>query len=835
MRRLFLTVLFLAVSATGFCQTGTFTISDIRVEGLERISEGTVFSYLPVEVGDALTPGDARLVVRELYRAGFFHDIALSREGDILIITVSERPAIAAVSIDGNKQIKSEDIMPALAQIGIAEGEVFNPASVEQVEQELIRTYFNQGRYGVNVDTEIRAMERNRVDISINVSEGKQSRIRHINIVGNESFSDKEVRDDWESDTKRGLAFWRGRTQYSREKTQGDLETLASFYLDRGYLDFNIESSQVSISPDKQDIFITVNIREGEVYTVNKVDLTGEMILPEPVLRNLVMLESGDTFSRKKLEQTTENISAVLANIGYAFANVNPIPDIDREGREVGLNFFVDPGKRVHVRRIEFQGNTRTRDEVLRREMRQFEGAWFSQIAVDRSRLRLQRLGYFEEVNIETPAVEGTDDQIDVVVSVEERPTGQFNFMVGYSRVQKFIVGFSLSQDNFLGSGKRLGLSIQRSRVYQDISLSYTDPYFTDDGVQLGYTLRYSKLNQSRANISAFTTSTAAAGVHTGFPITEVDFLRFGASYRRTDVGIGDLTFLPFDPDDEDCEFGDLSCGDFARVANRPLAITLKRDNLECINDDSIPCVLSSRERRIHSYQLDTSWSRNSTNHYLNPNRGSRQTFGIEVALPGSTRQWYKVNYRGAKYWPLPADMSFSLRTDIAHGDAYDDHDRKLNIEDIPPEDFLSEEQQEVLRCHLGDVVSMDDGLPFWEHYYAGGVSGDVRGFNDYSLGPKDQFCRSVGGDFKFVAGAEVGFPIPFADVSGVRLAWFLDVGNVFRNYSEFKTSELRASTGLSLTWESPMGPIVINLSRPVREQEGDRTEVFQFSLGAQF
>lgn len=812
MRRI-LTILLFALATFPAWSQERFVIEDIRLEGLQRISEGTVFSYLPVETGDRLGISDSRLVIRELYRTGFFQDISLARDGNILVIRLQERPAISDISIVGNRQIKTEDLMPALAQIGIAEGEVFDRLQLDRVEQELVRTYFNQGRYAVEVDPQVTQLERNRVNISIIIAEGDQSKIRHINVVGNETFTEEELRDDFESDSKTGLAFWKGRRQYSREKLQGDLETLRSYYLDRGYLDFAIESTQVSISPDKQGIYITANIREGEVYTVTGTNLTGELILPEESLRSLVTIEAGNVFSRRLVEQTADNITRVLANLGYAFANVNPVPDINQDTREVELNFFIDPGQRVYVRRVEFEGNTRTADEVLRREMRQFEGAWFSQSAIDRSKNRLQRLPYFENINIETPKVEGTEDQIDVIVSVEERNSGEFSVGLGYSQVQGLITSLSISQENFLGTGKRVSASVSNSTILTRFSLSYNDPYFTDDGVSLGYFLRYSEYDQRQANISSFTTSVAAAGVNFGFPVTELDYLRFGTSYRRTDISIGQ--FQQVDPE---CEPSDTVMCEVGLAATRPLAISL---------DENQDGFLTPAERRINSYVVDGSWSRDSRNHYLNPSQGSLQRLGIEVAVPGSTREWYKVNLKFAKYWPLFNDLTFAVKSDIAYGDAYDNYDERVDIQPIEPESVSGE-------CRPADIVTMDDGLPFYEHFFGGGVS-DIRGFEDNTLGPQDQNCLAVGGDFKVSGGVEIGFPLPIADFSGMRLAAFLDVGNVYRNIDAFDTDELRASTGLSLTWEAPVGPIVINFAYPLRDQPGDETESFQFSFGTSF
>ena len=523
----------------------SFTVEEIRVDGLQRISEGTVFSFLPVEVGQQMTPALARSSIRDLYRSGFFKEVEIGREGNILVLKVSERPAISSVSLDGNEKIPSESLTPALADIGIAQGEVFDQLAIDRIQQELVREYFNQGHYDVEVNPEITELARNRVSIAIEIDEGKQAKIRHINIVGNQTFDEKELREDFESDEKAGLMFWRGRNSYTREKLSGDLERLRAYYLDRGYMDFSIESTQVSISPDKQNIYITANIREGEVFNVSDVQLTGDLVLAEPTLRRFVRVQSGEVFSRKEVEATVEAITALLANFGYAFANVNPVPRVNREDNTVEINFFVEPGKRVYVRRVEFRGNTVSKDEVLRREMRQFEGAWFSQAAVDRSRLRLQRIGFFENVNIETPAVEGSEDEIDIIVSVEERSTGSFQVGLGFSQLQGLIASLSIQQENFLGSGRTIGLGISRSSISRSLNLSYRNPYFTDDGVSLGYFLRYSEFNQGRANISAFSTSQVALGANIGFPISEIDFVQFGASVRRQDISIGQFVSVP--------------------------------------------------------------------------------------------------------------------------------------------------------------------------------------------------------------------------------------------------------------------------------------------------
>ena len=516
-----------------------FTISDIRVEGLQRMSEGTVFNYLPLDQGDLLTAASTRSAMRELYRTGFFDDISFAREGTILVITIQERPAISTISLSGNKALKDADMLAVLRDIGLSEGEVFSPQALDRIKQEMIGQYFSQGRYAVEVDTRVTNLDRNRVRIAIVIDEGKTAEIRHINIVGNTLFTDEEIREGFESSMPPKWKFWDKADQYTREKLSGDLEKIRSYYQDRGYIDATVESTQVSISPDKQEIYITANVTEGEQFNIEGVQITGDLVIAEATIRRLIMTQPDEVFSRKKMEQSVENITGLLSNIGYAFANVNPIPQINRENRTVDLNYYVDPGKRVYVRRVLFRGNDSTKDEVIRRELRQFESAWFSQAAIDRSKIRLQRLSYFENVEIETPPVTGTDDQVDVIVNIEERAAGSFSVGLGFSEIQGLIYSLSVQQENFLGSGNRVGIGVSSSEIISSINLSYDDPYWTDDGVSRGFYVRYQEFDQGAANISTFTSSEAAAGISFGAPLTELDFVRIGFGVRSTDINIG--------------------------------------------------------------------------------------------------------------------------------------------------------------------------------------------------------------------------------------------------------------------------------------------------------
>ena len=502
-----------------------FTVSDIRVDGLQRIGAGTVFTYLPIERGDTVDSTRIGEAMRALYKTGFFEDIRFDREGNILVISVTERPAINTLKISGNKDIKTEDLMSNLKEIGIAEGETYDRLALDRVTLELNRAYNNRGKYNVQINPTITRLDRNRVDVTINVNEGKAAKIRHINLIGNEKFDEETLRESWESNESNWLSWYRRDDQYSREKLSGDLEKLNEYYLDRGYVDFSVDNTQVAISPDKRDMFVTASMTEGEQYTVDDVQVTGDTVLSQEQIQRYVFIRKGQTFSRALLELTSDAITNTLGNIGYAFASVNPIPTIDREKRTVGINLQVVPGPRVTVRQIRFKGNTRTTDEVLRREMRQFEGSWYSQAAIDRSKVRLQRLGFFESGSVEaqTVPVPGSNDQVDVVFNVKETTSGSFTFGFGYSQLSGLTTTLQLSQNNFLGTGNQISTEIQRNAYLQRYSFSFLNPYFTDEGVSLGYNLWWREFDNSDFNTAQYSSTSAAGQVVFGVPLTEND------------------------------------------------------------------------------------------------------------------------------------------------------------------------------------------------------------------------------------------------------------------------------------------------------------------------
>jgi outer membrane protein insertion porin family len=800
-----------------------FTVTDIRIDGLQRISPGTVFTYLPIERGDRVDRARASAAIRALFRTGFFSDVELQRQDGILVVAVRERPAINTVTLVGNKDIKTEDLMRGLREIGLAEGETFDRLHLERVTQELTRQYNNRGKYNVSIEPTVADLDRNRVDVTITVREGKAARIRHINIVGNDSFDDKEIRDNWESNTSNWLSWYRRDDQYSREKLSGDLEKLTSFYLDRGYVDFNIESTQVSITPDRRDMFMTANVREGEVYTVSDFRVSGDTIVPLEELERLVLIQSGQTFSRRLLELTADQMMAVLSNVGYAFAEVTPLPTVDREGRTVAINFFVEPGQRVYVRRIVFRGNTRTSDEVIRREMRQFEGMWYSQAAIDRSKIRLQRLGFFEDINVETPAVPGSTDQVDVVISMKERQSGQFVFGLGYSQLSGLITSVSVTQNNFFGTGNRVGITVQNNRFARRLDLSYLNPYFTDDGVSLGYNLSYRELDSANQNVATYTSDSGSLQAILGIPLTETDSIGLLMGIDSNQVRLFDGR----------CPPGSVPTTAFPPDAEIPPGTIFCNPQLPVSPAELIDYIDALGKRTFNAWRTELSWARDSRNAFFNPTRGTFQRLAAEITLPGSTVEYFKLYYQFARYWPLHRTMVLLTTAELGYGDSYGkDVSREIPILDAQGNPVLDAGGNPTFRTVTAS------GLPFFENFYAGGVR-SIRGFEDNTLGPRgaapgSTFLQPLGGAFKTTGTLELIFPT-LLDSDTTRISTFLDFGNVFRNTSDFDVGEFRASFGVALQWQAPIGPIILNLSTPVKKQDGDEIERLQFTFGTQF
>lgn len=605
----------------------SFRIQDIRVEGLQRIEVGTVFNYLPVNVGDTLDEARAAEAVRALFKTGFFSDVRLQREGDSLIVAVEERPSINEVKLTGNKDIRSEELTDALKRIGLTEGHIFDRSVLDQVERELERQYFARGKYGVKIKTTVTPLERNRVDVSLAIDEGDVAKISEINLVGNRKFSTGELLKIFQLGPPTVMSFFSQNDQYSKQKLAADLESLRSFYLDRGYIDFNVESTQVAISPDKKRVYITVNIIEGDQFTVSEVKLAGDLKVPEPELAKLISIQPGEIFSRKQVTESASRINERLGKEGYAFANINPVPDIDREKLTVKLSFFVDPNKRVYVRRVNISGNSRTRDEVVRREIRQMEGGWISTDQVNRSRVRLQRLGYFEGVNVETPAVPGLDDQVDVNYTVKERSSfGSLMAGVGFSQSQGVLLNASVTQDNFLGTGKRVSAQINNSRVNTIYSFSYTNPYYTLDGVSRGFRLFSRKTDAGQANVGDFTADAFGGSVNYGIPLSEYDSARVSLGYEHTNINTTALTPQRY------------------------------RDYL-LANGDT-----------FDTMRLTLGWSHDTRDEAFFPTSGLLESLSVDTSLPGSKLMYYKASNRTTWYVPFSRRFTFSLDGDISYG-----------------------------------------------------------------------------------------------------------------------------------------------------------------------
>ncbi|NOY74021.1 MAG: outer membrane protein assembly factor BamA [Gammaproteobacteria bacterium] len=734
-----------------------FKVEDIRLEGLQRISIGTVLNYLPLQVGEVMDEERSVDAIGALYDTGFFEDIILSHDEGLLIVHVVERSAIAEINISGNEDIDSEQLTEGLEEIGLAKGRTFNPSLLDQVEQELQRQYFSRGKYGVNIDSSVENLPRNRVAINIEIFEGDIAEISQITLIGNEAFSKKTLLKQFQLETRNDFSFFGGNDQYSKQKLSGDLEALKSFYLDRGYINFSVISTQVSITPDKRSVYITINIKEGEKYTVKDVKIAGDLAIGKEELKSLISVLPGEVFSRRKITESSSRLSGRLGQDGYAFANINPVPDVDSEKQEVALTFFIDPGKRIYVRRINIAGNTRTKDIVLRREFRQMEGGWIGTDKINRTRERLQRLGFFEDVNVETPSVPGVEDQIDVNVSVTERSTGTVQAGMGYSESQGVLFTANISHQNFFGTGKRVSAEVNTSQINTVYSFSYNNPYYTLDGVSRGFRGFYRKTDRSARNTASYTADTYGVGVDYGIPLGEFNRLTFGVGVERTKI-----------------------------------------NTIPNVTPDPYTDFLEENSDEFNIYQLEMGWSYDSRDRAIFPTRGVVYGVSGEIAVPGSGLEYYKTTVRARRYQPVFGPFTFLARGQIGWGDGY----------------------------------GRTSGLPFFKSYFAGGVR-SVRGFRANTLGP--QFGDfSIGGALKGVVNLEMLFPMPFAEASNtVRMGLFVDSGNVYENEANFELSDFRASTGLSMTWLSPIGPMVFSVAKPLRKQEGDDTESFQFSLGA--
>jgi outer membrane protein insertion porin family len=713
-----------------------------------------------------------------LFATGFFKDVRLEQQNGVLIVVVEERPAIASINVTGSKDISKEDLLKGMKQAGLAEGRIFDKSLLDRASQEIKRLYFSRGKYAVQIDTVITPLERNRVAINFNVNEGDVAKIKQINIVGNKAFSEKELLKMLKLSTPGWFSWYTKDDQYSKQKLAADEESLKSYYLNRGYLEFNIDSEQVSISPDKKDVYITINLTEGEKYTVSSVKLAGETVVPPAELEKLIAVKPGDVFSREKLSETAKQIGDRLGNDGYAFANVNAVPEVDKANHTVAFTFFVDSGRRVYVNRINVTGNTRTRDEVVRREFRQMEGAYYDAAKIQRSRERVQRLGYFTDVNLETPAVAGTTDQVDVNVGVTEKPTGSIMVGAGFSSSEGLILSGSVSQNNLFGTGNQLSLQINSGRINKVYSVSYTNPYFTPDGLSLGYDLYRRDINTgSLTSVASYQNSTIGAGVRLGIPLNEKDSINLGLAVERFTLTTNDSSPSQYQ---------------IFNGGKPPPAIN---GSLSSTND---------------TVRLDLGWSRDSRDSLTYPTKGMLQRVYGEVGVPPGSLKYYKASYQQQWFYPVSQRFTLMLNGEIGIGDGYS-----------------------------------GKTLPFFKNFYAGGVS-SVRGYDTATLGPKlsDTINGIVaaGGNKRVVGNVELFFPMPgLENDQSVRLSTFIDGGATWGpddyqgRYSSFNFKDLRYSTGVALSWISPVGPLKFSLAKPLNAKQDDKTQVFQFTLGTVF
>ena len=627
MRHLAAAAALLALSlSTAVLAFDPFVVKDIRVEGVQRTDAGTVFSYLPIKVGDRIDDEKASAAVKALYATGFFRDVRLEAEGDVLVVIVQERPTISQIDIVGTKEFDKDTLKKALKDIGIAESRIFDRSALERAEQEFKRQYINRGYYAMKVTTTATPQERNRVAVNFTVEEGDVAKIANINIVGAQAFPEKTLIAEMQLSTPGWLTWYTKNDQYSKQKLQADLETLRSYYTNRGYLEFAVDSTQVSITPDKEDIYITVNIAEGPRYTFSDVRLAGELLLPEAELLRLITVKPGEVYSREKLTQSAKAISDRLGSDGYAFANVNAVPEVDRANKQAAFTFYIDPGRRVYIRRINISGNARTRDEVIRRELRQLEGAWYDATRIDRSKVRIVRLNYFEDVNIETPAVPGSPDQVDLDVTVTEKSTGNLLAGVGYSSADGVVLSASVSQNNVFGTGNSLSASINTSRVNRTIAVTYVEPYWTADGISRAIEIYDKNVDPSSLPIAQYSSTTYGAAINFGVPITETDTINFGGRFENTK-----LTLFSNSP---------------------PLYVDFVRQFGSVTN----------------SYILTAGWSRDTRDSVLFPTRGLLQSAFGELGLPFGDLEYYKTNYLIQWFTPLPLSSVLMLRSEVGYG-----------------------------------------------------------------------------------------------------------------------------------------------------------------------
>ncbi|NCF73241.1 MAG: outer membrane protein assembly factor BamA [Gammaproteobacteria bacterium] len=772
---------------------GDFVVKDMRVEGLQRISEGTVFNYLPINVGDTVDSVRIGEAIRSLYGQSMFDDIEMRREEDTLIIVVKERPSIESFAIEGNKDIKTEDLMESLRGVGLARGRTFDRSVLDNVEMFLREQYYDRGKYGVEIITDVQDRPNNTVRIKIDVKEGDRAKIRQVNIVGNDTFDEADIRSDFTLDTANWLSWIRQDDRYAKEALEGDLEILRSFYMDRGYADFRVDSTQVAISPNKKDIFVTINVREGDVYTISDVKLVGDLVVSEVFLRSQILAQPGSVFNQNLLTITADRMQFLFGAEGYANAEIEPVPELDREKKEAAVTFYINPQSRVYVRNINFNGISEVEDEVLRRELRQMEGSYLSNSLMDRSKILLQRLPYIEAgVDYRTIPVPGSPDLVDVEVDLEYRMPGQFSGGVGYSESQKLILNGSVVHTNFLGTGNRVALELNSGRYQKLYSISHTDPYRTLDGVHRTLSVNYRDITQFTSAASDFSTTSAGATVDYGYPITDFQRVSFGLTYQHNEL---------------------VSSTNSTQQAQDWVA----NNGNPFVENIGNGIVFFGTE--FDTVEIVLGWSYDSRNRSLFATRGTRQQVFLSAAVPGSDVEYYQARYNFTKYLPITPKWILRLNTELGISEA------------------------------LGETTA----APPYKQFYGGGPQ-SVRGFKESYLGPRDSYGRPYGGNMLVAGQLELIIPLPEKFASQARASIFYDVGNVFNTGEvaftdklgaplEYKpdVKELRTSVGIGVQWLAPLGLFRFSYAYPLNayggndRYYGDELERFQFSIGQAF
>lgn len=874
----------------------SFVVSDIRLEGLQRIAASNIFGLLNVNVGDEVTDAQVANIVKDVFASDSFEDVEVLREDSVLIIRVQERPSISEITIDGNKLIPTEALLENMEDAGLAVGQVYKPSTMEGMQIALEGQYVAQGMYGASVNVNIKVEERNRVAILININEGDSSKIVHINIVGNTVFEEKELLDLFELKPSHLTSIIKKDDRYAREKINGDLERLTSYYMDQGYINFVISSTQVSVTPNKEEVYITINISEGELYVVNEIELAGDLVNLEYLLRLVMQTGPGQIFSQQLVTSSAEFMTQILGSRGYFFAEVEGVPLINEEEKTVDVTFFVNAGDRTYVNRINFYGNTNTVDEVLRREMRQMEGAPASSVALEQSKVRLERLGYFSTVEFETSEIAGTSDQIDVDFSVQEQPSGTIGGSIGYAQVQGLVLSANLQQSNFLGTGKQVGIGVSTSAFSTNYNFSFRDPYYTIDGVSRGFSLSYTKSDYAELNLAAYSTNQFGMNVNFGYPIGETQRLNFGFGYTNTEIEVGfgpvqeikaspvllpNITTYMVDAP-RYTEFTDPETGEVFPISDGVIA---PYTDLPTTAFNTRQGFIDREGSRFNDYTVTISWSNVKLNLGLFPTSGSSQSLSLEIAVPGSDLPFYRIRYDAELYLPVYREFRLHFRTALGYGDGY----------------------------------AGTEQLPFFRNFYAGGL-GTVRGFERNTLGPrstapaiyeitKTEFYKDddgniilddsgkpginpagpssylliqarddggsliyddtgqpvyeeiinssalyfsipdpFGGNIQATGTMELLFPLPFIkDRSRLRSAFFVDVGNVFSSYcsireekfnncDRFKVDRFRYSAGVSVSWFSgAFGTMTFSLAQPFNTTVFDEVETFQFTIGNTF